>query len=72
MASIMMSIGLIFFTLADAQMQPRFEIYGVVLIVGALCADAAIGNVQEMQMKIYNASNIEVVSFRLILHSIHI
>jgi hypothetical protein len=42
----------------------KFKIYliGVVLIVGALCADAAIGNVQEKQMKIYKASNVEVVS----------
>ena len=58
----MMSIGLIFFTLADVQVQPNFHLVGVVLISGALIADAAIGNVQEKQMKLHKASNIEVVS----------
>ena len=58
-----MTIGLIFFTLADAKVQPSFQTLGVVLIMGALCADAAIGNLQEKQMKDYNASNIEVVSW---------
>lgn len=62
-ASIMMSIGLIFFTLADSLVQPDFELIGVVLISGALIADAAIGNVQEKQMKLHKASNIEVVFF---------
>jgi adenosine 3'-phospho 5'-phosphosulfate transporter B3 len=61
-ASIMMSIGLIFFTLADVKVQPNFQFLGVMLIVGALCADAAIGNVQEKEMKLYKASNVEVVS----------
>lgn len=31
------------------------------MIMGALCADAVIGNVQEKQMKAYKASNVEVV-----------
>ena len=35
---------------------------GVVLITGALVADAIIGNVQEKQMKLYKASNVEVVN----------
>jgi adenosine 3'-phospho 5'-phosphosulfate transporter B3 len=59
----MMSLGLIFFTLADVQVQPNFQLYGVILISGALCADAAIGNVQEKQMKAYKASNVEVVLY---------
>lgn len=62
-ASILMSIGLIFFTLADIEVQPNFEAKGVLLILGALMADAAIGNVQEKQMKLYKASNIEVVFY---------
>jgi len=60
-ASIMMSIGLIFFTLADSLVQPDFKLSGVILICGALVADAAIGNVQEKQMKLFKASNVEVV-----------
>ena len=35
---------------------------GVILVSGALCADAVIGNVQEKQMKLHKASNVEVVS----------
>lgn len=34
---------------------------GVILIFMALCADAAIGNVQEKAMKIHNGSNTEMV-----------
>jgi adenosine 3'-phospho 5'-phosphosulfate transporter B3 len=63
-ASIMMSLGLIFFTLADVQVQPSFQLIGVVLISGALVADAAIGNVQEKLMKLHKASNVEVVRVR--------
>lgn len=62
-ASVAMSLGLIFFTLADAKVHPNFNLYGVLLISGALCADAVIGNVQEKQMKGHNASNIEVVLY---------
>ena len=39
-----------------------YTISGVVLISGALCADAVIGNVQEKTMKQYSVSNAEVVS----------
>lgn len=34
---------------------------GVLLISMALCADAAIGNVQEKAMKLHNGSNSEMV-----------
>jgi adenosine 3'-phospho 5'-phosphosulfate transporter B3 len=63
-ASLFMSIGLIFFTLADYKIQPTFQPIGIALISLALCADAAIGNVQEKQMKKYKASNIEMVGLR--------
>jgi len=33
-ASLMMSVGLIFFTLADVQIQPNFHLFGVILISG--------------------------------------
>lgn len=39
-ACVCMTIGLIFFTLADQIVQPNFEFIGVVLVSGALCADA--------------------------------
>lgn len=72
-----MTIGLIFFTLADSQVQPEFdllgksmskeklekwfEFLGVWLVCCALVADAVIGNVQEKAMKEYKPSNSEMV-----------
>ena len=38
-----MSVGLIFFVLAGSTLQPSFNSIGVLLMSGALCADAAIG-----------------------------
>lgn len=56
-----MTIGLIFFTLADSQVQPEFDLLGVWLVCCALVADAVIGNVQEKAMKEYKPSNSEMV-----------
>ena len=47
LASFVLSLGLATFTLADVAVQPNFSLVGVALISTALCADAAIGNVQE-------------------------
>ena len=62
LASGVMCLGLILFTLADSQLSPNFEMTGVVMISLALVADAVIGNVQEKTIKQYNASNSEVCS----------
>ncbi|GAB5571239.1 adenosine 3'-phospho 5'-phosphosulfate transporter 2 [Prionailurus iriomotensis] len=59
-AAICMSLGLIWFTLADSTVAPNFNLTGVILISLALCADAVIGNVQEKAMKLHNASNSEM------------
>ncbi|KAI4315360.1 hypothetical protein L6164_028179 [Bauhinia variegata] len=40
-------LGLIIFTLADAQTSPNFSIIGVIMISGALIMDAFVGNFQE-------------------------
>ncbi|KAL9275154.1 UDP-galactose/UDP-glucose transporter 4-like protein [Drosera capensis] len=40
-------VGLIIFTLADAQTSPNFSIIGVVMITGALIMDSFLGNLQE-------------------------
>jgi adenosine 3'-phospho 5'-phosphosulfate transporter B3 len=58
-----MTIGLIFFTLADSQVQPNFEVFGVVMVLSALIADALIGNVQEKAMKECKSSNTEMVLY---------
>lgn len=62
-AAFTMCIGLIFFTLADSQISPVFNMYGVFLISMALVCDAAIGNVQEKAMREYKAPNVEVVLY---------
>ncbi|XP_047651257.1 adenosine 3'-phospho 5'-phosphosulfate transporter 2 isoform X2 [Phacochoerus africanus] len=59
-AALCMSLGLIWFTLADSTVAPNFNLTGVILISLALCADAVIGNVQEKAMKLHNASNSEM------------
>ncbi|CAB3365111.1 Hypothetical predicted protein [Cloeon dipterum] len=58
-----MCVGLVFFTLADSQVSPIFDVIGVVMISCALLCDAVIGNVQEKSMKSYKASNTEVVLY---------
>uniref|UniRef100_A0A673VKB6 Adenosine 3'-phospho 5'-phosphosulfate transporter 2 n=1 Tax=Salmo trutta TaxID=8032 RepID=A0A673VKB6_SALTR len=62
-AALCMSLGLIWFTLADSKVAPNFNATGVLLISLALCADAAIGNVQEKAMKLHNGSNSEMVLY---------
>ncbi|CAM4721450.1 hypothetical protein PO909_016862 [Leuciscus waleckii] len=62
-AALCMSLGLIWFTLADSKIAPNFNVTGVLLISMALCADAAIGNVQEKAMKLHNGTNSEMVLY---------
>ncbi|XP_048761216.2 adenosine 3'-phospho 5'-phosphosulfate transporter 2-like isoform X1 [Ostrea edulis] len=62
-AVLCMVVGLISFTLADSSLSPNFNTYGVILISLALCADGAIGNVQEKAMRQYEASNTEIVFY---------
>ncbi|GMS90852.1 hypothetical protein PENTCL1PPCAC_13027, partial [Pristionchus entomophagus] len=62
-AAIMMSIGLIMFTLADSAVSPMFDPRGYVMICGALLADAVIGNLQEKNMKKYGGSSNEMVLY---------
>ncbi|XP_033644818.1 adenosine 3'-phospho 5'-phosphosulfate transporter 2-like [Asterias rubens] len=62
-AALCMSIGLIFFILADSTVSPNFNHTGIAMISAALCADAVIGNVQEKAMKAHQASNNEVVLY---------
>ncbi|KAG7654048.1 UAA transporter [Arabidopsis suecica] len=46
-SAMLLVIGLIIFTLADAHTSPNFSIVGVVMISGALIMDAFLGNLQE-------------------------
>lgn len=68
----LMSVGLILFTLADVQVSPSFSTTGLLIISLALCADAAIGNVQEKYMKTYNCTNTEMIFFSYSIGSIYL
>ncbi|TKY63830.1 UDP-galactose/UDP-glucose transporter 2 [Spatholobus suberectus] len=46
-SAILLVIGLILFTLADAQTSPNFSVIGVIMISGALILDSFLGNLQE-------------------------
>ncbi|WVZ17033.1 hypothetical protein V8G54_010015 [Vigna mungo] len=46
-SAVLLVIGLILFTLADAQTSPNFSVIGVLMISGALIMDAFLGNLQE-------------------------
>ncbi|CAN6879297.1 unnamed protein product [Brassica oleracea] len=46
-SAFLLVLGLILFTLADAQMSPNFSMIGILMITGALIMDAFLGNLQE-------------------------
>ncbi|KAJ6836876.1 UDP-galactose/UDP-glucose transporter 4 [Iris pallida] len=46
-SAIFLVIGLILFTLADAQTSPNFSVIGVIMVSGALVMDSFLGNLQE-------------------------
>uniref|UniRef100_H2YAE5 Adenosine 3'-phospho 5'-phosphosulfate transporter 2 n=1 Tax=Ciona savignyi TaxID=51511 RepID=H2YAE5_CIOSA len=60
---LLMTIGLITFTLTDQKVSPNFDPTGIVLISLALCSDAAIGNIQEVTFKKHKSSNAELVLY---------
>nr|CAH8872882.1 unnamed protein product [Trichobilharzia regenti] len=62
-AVLMMTLGLICFTLVDVSIQPKFTLFGVFLVSLALCCDGALGNFQEVVMKKYCRSNTEIMFY---------
>ncbi|CAN1332381.1 UDP-galactose/UDP-glucose transporter 4 [Linum perenne] len=46
-SALLLVVGLILFTLADAKTSPNFSVLGVVMISGALVMDSFLGNLQE-------------------------
>ncbi|CAF2019230.1 unnamed protein product [Rotaria magnacalcarata] len=72
LACLCMTIGLIFFTLADSQVQPEFDLIGVWLVCCALIADAVIGNVQEKALKEYKPSNSEMILFSYSIGAVYL
>ncbi|GAA0165511.1 secondary carrier transporter [Lithospermum erythrorhizon] len=51
-SAILLVIGLILFTLADAKTSPNFSVIGVIMVSGALVMDAFVGNFQEAIFKV--------------------
>jgi len=71
-AVVLMTVGLIFFTIAGQKVSPSFNLTGIALISTALCADAVIGNVQEKTMRAYSATNSEMVLFSYAIGFVYI
>ncbi|RRT46735.1 hypothetical protein B296_00039212 [Ensete ventricosum] len=46
-SAVLLVVGLILFTLADAQTSPNFSLIGVVMVSSALVMDSFVGNLQE-------------------------
>ncbi|CAA2957324.1 UDP-galactose UDP-glucose transporter 2-like [Olea europaea subsp. europaea] len=46
-SAVLLVVGLILFTLADANTSPNFSVIGVLMILGALVMDSFLGNLQE-------------------------
>ncbi|XP_044501829.1 UDP-galactose/UDP-glucose transporter 2-like [Mangifera indica] len=46
-SALLLVVGLILFTLADAQTSPNFSMIGVIMVSGALIMDSFLGNLQE-------------------------
>ena len=69
LAAVLMTTGLIFFTLADVSVEPNFDFRGILLISLALLFDATIGNVQEKTMKALKRSNTEMIYYSYLFGS---
>nr|KJB24481.1 hypothetical protein B456_004G156100 [Gossypium raimondii] len=46
-SAILLVLGLVLFSLADAQTSPSFSVIGVIMVIGALVMDSFLGNLQE-------------------------
>lgn len=63
-SAILLVVGLILFTLADAQTSPNFSSIGVVMVTGALVMDSFLGNLQEAIFTM-NPETTQVISLAL-------
>ncbi|KAI3386693.1 hypothetical protein SNEBB_003002 [Seison nebaliae] len=62
-SAILISIGLIFFTLTDKVMNPDFNIFGIIYLTTYLICDAINSNVQELLMKKFHIVKDELILF---------
>jgi len=56
-SAVLLVVGLIVFTLADAQTSPNFNVLGVIMVSGALIMDSFLGNLQEAIFKMNPATS---------------
>ncbi|KAF5399490.1 adenosine 3'-phospho 5'-phosphosulfate transporter 2 [Paragonimus heterotremus] len=62
-AVLLMTSGLICFTMVDVTVQPSFTAIGLILVSLALCCDGALGNFQELVMRKLKCSNTEILFY---------
>ncbi|XP_068634882.1 UDP-galactose/UDP-glucose transporter 2-like isoform X1 [Aristolochia californica] len=60
LSAVLLVVGLILFTLADAQTSPNFSVVGVIMVSGALVMDSFLGNLQEAIFKV-NTETTQVI-----------
>eukprot|EP00045_Choanoeca_perplexa_P003887 m.34174 g.34174 ORF g.34174 m.34174 type:complete len:314 (+) comp12278_c0_seq1:379-1320(+) len=72
LSSVLLSIGLIVFTLADVALKAEYSYTGIFMVCGALAADAGIGNVQEKVMKAHGTSNTEMIHYSYLVGSVYL
>lgn len=66
-SAVLLVVGLIIFTLADAQTSPNFSVIGVVMISGALVMDSFLGNLQEAIFTMNPETTQVILQFFIIL-----
>lgn len=66
-SALLLVVGLILFTLADAKTTPNFSIIGVLMISGALIMDSLMGNLQEAIFTM-NPDTTQVITIFLLVH----
>ncbi|KAA3676284.1 solute carrier family 35 (adenosine 3'-phospho 5'-phosphosulfate transporter), member B3 [Paragonimus westermani] len=62
-AVLLLTSGLISFTMVDVTIQPSFTAIGLILVSVALCCDGALGNFQELVMRKFKCSNTEILFY---------
>ncbi|KAJ0565023.1 putative UAA transporter [Helianthus annuus] len=67
LSAVLLVIGLILFTLADANSSPNFSVIGVVMVCGSLVMDSFLGNLQEAIFTVNPNTTQVIIRFRFIL-----
>jgi adenosine 3'-phospho 5'-phosphosulfate transporter B3 len=63
LAAVLLCIGLVLFSVADAELHHDFDVRGLLLVLCSLCADACISNLQESTMQHCRTPVLEMVLY---------